>query len=86
MITPHLRSTLGAVLVGSGAASMFVISFFFPSEIRADYWMVCGLSLTGVVGTQTVYYFQNYPEDKPSIKLMVSLQLLSCRLVHRLSP
>ena len=32
MITPHLRSTLGAVLVGSGAASMFVISFF-PSGI-----------------------------------------------------
>lgn len=50
-MAPHLRSTLGAVLVGSGVASI----------------------LTGVVGTQTVYYFQSYPEDKPSYKLMVTV-------------
>ncbi|KAF9787485.1 hypothetical protein BJ322DRAFT_725801 [Thelephora terrestris] len=48
-MTPHLSSTLGSVLVGSGAASI----------------------LTGVVSTQTVYYFQSYPDDKPLIKLMV---------------
>lgn len=46
-----MGATLGAVLVGSGVASI----------------------LTGVVGTQTVYYFQSYPDDKPLVKLMVAV-------------
>lgn len=46
-----MRSTLGAILVGSGVAS----------------------TLTGVVGTQTVYFFQNYPKEKPLMKLMVAV-------------
>lgn len=29
-------------------------------------------ALTGVVGTQTLYYFQSYPDDKPSLKFMVA--------------
>ena len=37
----------------------------------------CGFSLTGVVATQTLYYFQSYPDDKPSTKLIVSLILIA---------
>lgn len=51
MNIPHLRSTLGAVLVGSGFASI----------------------LTGVVTTQTAYYFQSFPKDKAPMKLMVAV-------------
>jgi hypothetical protein len=44
-----VRATLGAILVGSGIASI----------------------LTGVVTTQTVYYFQHYHDDKAQVKFMV---------------
>ncbi|KAF9778874.1 hypothetical protein BJ322DRAFT_458089 [Thelephora terrestris] len=33
----------------------------------------CAATLTGVVGVQTTHYFQNYPGDKPLVKLMVAV-------------
>jgi hypothetical protein len=45
-----------------------------------------GFSLTGVVTTQTVFYFQHYPEDKAPAKVMVRLPLSSYRLADILTP
>ena len=42
----------------------------------------CWFSLTGVVATQTLYYFQGYPDDKPLIKLTVSKRLLTSSSIN----
>ena len=84
MMSHDLRGTLGAALIGSAFAATFVIPSPPPEAAIALTRIHSGFSLTGVVATQTLYYFQIYPDDKPSVKLTVSLMLLTYRPMRRL--